>query len=39
VFVDERADVQAVCDLVRRLTSPGEDTVDLTGSSAARRLC
>lgn len=28
VFVDERADVQAVCDLVRRLTSPGDDSVD-----------
>lgn len=34
VFVDERADVQAVCDLVRRLTSPAaDDSVDTAVAS------
>ncbi|HEX8793392.1 MAG TPA: response regulator [Polyangiaceae bacterium] len=34
VFVDERADVQAVCELVRRLTSPSaDDSVDTAVAS------
>jgi CheY-like chemotaxis protein len=28
VFIDKPADVQAVCDLIRRLTLPGGDSVD-----------